>query len=122
MRLATDRFALWAPRVLALCVIAFLSLFALDAFEDRGSWVQVLTGFAIHLVPSMVLVLVLVLAWRRPWIGALMFAVAAFGYALSAGRAHLDWIAFISGPLLLTAALFLLSWIVARRERLRAAV
>lgn len=122
MTLATHRFASWAPRVFALCVIGFLSLFALDAFEEKGSLVRILTGFVIHLVPSMILVLVLVLAWRRPWIGALMFGMAALGYALSAGRAHLDWIAFISGPLLLTAVLFFLSWIVARRERLGAAV
>jgi uncharacterized membrane protein len=69
----------------------------------------------------MVLVVVLVLAWRRPWVGALMFGAAALGYALSTGRGHLDWIAVISGPLLLTAVLYLLSWILNRRRPAQAA-
>ena len=29
----------WAPRILALCFSAFISLFALDVFEkNRGGW------------------------------------------------------------------------------------
>jgi uncharacterized membrane protein len=50
-----------------------------------------------------------------------MFGGAALGYALSTGRGHLDWIAVISGPLLLTAVLYLLSWILDRRRPARAA-
>ena len=96
-------------------------MFALDVFEEGKGPVQILTELALHLVPAMVLVVALVFAWRRSWVGALMFGVAALGYAFWAGRAHLDWIAFISGPLLVTAVLFFLSWTIALRKQTPAA-
>jgi hypothetical protein len=121
MKLATDRLALWAPRILALLVIAFLSLFAADVFEEGGGLIHVLTALVIHLVPSIVLIVALFFAWRRPWAGALLFGLAALGYALTRGRGHLDWVAIIAGPLLLTAVLFFLSWIIALKKQSRAA-
>jgi hypothetical protein len=86
-------------------------VFALDALEDGKGLGEVLAAVALHLLPSFALIAVLVLAWRRPWVGAWLFGVAALGYAFATGRAHLDWIAFVSGPLLLTAGLYLVSWI-----------
>jgi hypothetical protein len=120
MKMATDRLALWAPRILALFMIALLSLFALDALEEGGGLIHVAAVLVMHLLPSIILIVALMLAWRRPWLGALLFGGAALGYAAWTGRDHLDWIAVISGPLLLTAALFLLSWIIGLRKQTRA--
>ena len=54
----------WAPRVLSVALIVFLSLFALDVFgEVQGFWNTVL-ALAIHLIPTLVLSVVLILAWR----------------------------------------------------------
>ncbi|MFN0009336.1 MAG: hypothetical protein ACKVXR_15640 [Planctomycetota bacterium] len=89
---------------------AFLGLFALDVFEHEEGLGQILVALAIHLIPSFVLVAAVLLAWRRPWVGACLFGAAALGYALMVGRTHLDWIALVSGPLLLTAVLYFLSW------------
>jgi len=102
-------------------VAAFLSLFALDAIEHGKGIGQVLLALAIHLIPSLVLVAVVLLAWRRPWVGACLFGAAALGYALMVGRTHLDWIAVISGPLLLTAVLYFLSWDRGHRRQAREA-
>lgn len=121
MRTAGDRRLLWFPRVLGILVAAFLSLFALDAFEHGEGIGQNLVAFAIHLIPSFVLVAVVLLAWRRPWVGACLFGAAALGYALMVGRTHLNWIAFISGPLLLTAVLYFLSWDRKHRRQARTA-
>ena len=92
----------------------FLSLFALDAFEGGKPLAVVLTDFAIHLVPAAVVLAIVALSWRRPWIGGVGFVLLGAAYA-TAVSFRLDWTLPISGPLLTAGALFLLSW---RRHRL----
>jgi len=100
---------LWLPRLLAVAVILFLSVFALDAFSSGTSFVQVLPDFLVHLAPSAIVAAVVVLSWHREWIGAVLFTALAAAYAVTA-REHLSWIAAISGPLLITGALYGWSW------------
>jgi hypothetical protein len=108
---------LWAPRIAGILVAAFLGLFALDAFEGR-TFVAALPAFAIHLVPSFLVLAVVAAAWKFEWIGAVAFLGLAVLYAVMV-RGRIDWIAVISGPLLLVAVLFLVSW--TRHAELRAA-
>ena len=106
---STARLLLWAPRVLGLAVAGFLSLFALDVFSEGGNLRGLLLGFVIHLIPTWILLATVVLAWRRPWIGGVVFVGLAAAYALTTlGRP--DWILVISGPLLLVGLLYFLSW------------
>lgn len=99
---------LWLPRISGILVAGFLALFALDAFNDT-SFVAALPEFAIHLIPSLLVLTVVAIAWRFEWIGAVAFVGLAALYATMA-RGRLDWIVAISGPLLVVAALFLASW------------
>ena len=108
---------LWAPRIAGILVAAFLGLFALDAFEGR-SFVAALPAFAIHLIPSMLVLAVVAAAWKFEWIGAVSFLALAVLYAVMV-HGRLDWIAAISGPLVIVAVLFLVSW--RRRGDLHAA-
>ena len=72
----------WAPRLLTIAFLAFLSLFALDVFgTGRGFW-WTLQAFLVHMIPMFVLAGVLALAWRWEWVGALVFGVAAAAYLL----------------------------------------
>jgi len=109
----------WSPRVLTILFALFLSLFALDVFEeDRGFWGTALALF-MHLIPTWIVLIVLALSWRCEWIGAVLFVALALIYAYFAvGRGHPEWTAIISGPLLLIAGLFLLNWLY--RKQLRA--
>ena len=86
----------------------FLGLFALDAFDGR-SFVDALPAFAIHLIPSLLVFAVVAIAWRLEWIGGVGFISLAVLYAV---RVHgrVDWVAVISGPLVIVGVLFLLSW------------
>jgi hypothetical protein len=106
---------LWAPRIAGILVAAFLGLFALDAFDGR-SFVAALPEFALHLVPSLLVLAVVAAAWKFEWIGAVAFFGLAVLYAVMV-RGRLDWIAVISGPLAIVAVLFLVSW--SRRGDLR---
>ncbi|MGC2635798.1 MAG: hypothetical protein WA294_01365 [Acidobacteriaceae bacterium] len=75
------------------------------------------------LIPALIMVAVLIVAWQWEWIGAGLFFLAALYYAWSwtVPPRHVHWapIAGISGPLLLMAILFLVSWI--ERSKMRAA-
>ena len=117
----------WTPRALSIVFIAFLSLFALDVFgEHLGLWRTVL-ALTMHLVPSLVLIAALVLAWRWEWIGAALYAAAGSLYVwwvVSMSRPvppamRLMWILTIAGPAFVIAGLFLANWL--KRGDLRAA-
>jgi len=108
MKKTSATLLLWAPRIAGIVVAAFLGLFALDAFEGR-SLVAALPAFAIHLLPSFLVLAVVAAAWKFEWIGAVAFLGLAVLYAVMV-RGRIDWIAGISGPLLLVAVLFLVSW------------
>jgi hypothetical protein len=110
-----DKAMLWAPRLLAVAVSLFLGVFSLDAFGSGTSFVQALPGFLIHLLPAAIVAAVVALAWHREWIGAVVFAAVAVAYAVAA-REHLSWIAAISGPLLITAALYGWNWMHRRAD------
>lgn len=83
---------IWVPRILMVLFIIFLTLFSFDVFEMEGSiWTKV-GAFVIHSVPSLVLAVVLVIAWRRPLIGGILVlaCVAAFA-VLSRIRSGTDF-------------------------------
>ncbi len=109
MTLTRTDWIVWTPRVLAILFACFVSLFALDVFVEGRPWTGILVALLIHLIPTYVLILVLVLAWRRPWIGALAYGALAVAYAILARR-HETWILVISVPLLVVAGLFYWSW------------
>lgn len=101
----------WSPRVLSIAFILFLSLFSLDVFEEYRGF-QAFLPFLIHLLPSLVLLLAVILSWKRDLIGAAVFLAFAVAYVLMVGfHRPWSWYAFISGPAALTGILFLLSWI-----------
>jgi hypothetical protein len=97
----------WAPRALSISFIVFLSLFALDVFQEGAGVWRTTLALLMHLIPSFVLVGALALAWRWEWIGAGLFGAAGTAYMAMAWR-HPSWIAIISGPQFVIAALFLL--------------
>ena len=112
MTTRTTRFAYWTPRLAGLMVSAFLAVFALDAFTN-DSFADGLREFAIHLIPAIVVGVLVTIAWRYERAGAAGFFLLAVGYAIAA-RGRLDWVAVISGPLVLVGILFLVS---ARHQR-----
>ncbi len=63
----------WAPRILGILAILFISMFALDAFQpDMTIWEQ-MRDFLMHLIPSFVLLAIFLLAWKRELIGGIIF-------------------------------------------------
>ncbi|MCV2231281.1 hypothetical protein N7548_00375 [Acholeplasma manati] len=66
----------WSPRVLSILFTLFLSMFSFDVFEMAAPWYELLLGFLIHNIPTLILAIVIFLAWKRPLIGSIVFAAA----------------------------------------------
>jgi MFS family permease len=120
MKTNLRRLLLWTPRVLGLLFAAFISIFALDVFDEHlGFWPTAL-ALVMHLIPTAILLVLVALAWRWPWIGAVAFpALGGFYIASFWGRFPWPTYLIIAGLLFLVGALFLLSWM--RRAELRPA-
>lgn len=109
----------WLPRLLCIGAILFVSMFALDAFEPGIPFGQQLTGFMIHLIPTYILLGLLAVAWRWPFIGGLLFAIVGivmspFVYTMNFHRTHsvgasLVIILMITVPFIICGLLFIWS-------------
>ena len=114
-----QKFFHWAPRVLCILAILFVSMFALDAFEGSHSIWEKLGHFFLHLIPSFILLLVFLMANKWETLGGILFTLIglAFGPVLfihnyrmndSVGMS-LVAVAALAGPFLITGILFLIS-------------
>jgi hypothetical protein len=101
----------WAPRLAAILIIFFVSLFSLDVFELEGTPLELLGAFLIHSLPSIILILLLVVAWRRPVVGFIAFLLAGLLFLpfVIIGP-NLGHFLLFSGPLLLISGLFYADW------------
>ena len=104
MTATSARILLWLPRILGIAVALFLGVFALDAFSGQRL-AEAVPDFAKHLLPALIVLGVVAVAWRYPAFGGVAFIGFALFYAISVRR--LDWIAVIAGPLLTVGLLFL---------------
>lgn len=73
-----DKLFYWLPRLLCIVAILFISMFALDAFDNRLTIWQQIGSFLIHLIPSYVLIIALIIAWRWELIGGIIFTSIGF--------------------------------------------
>lgn len=115
----TPRLLFWTPRILCLLFAGFISMFALDVFqENRGFW-NTTIALLMHLILTGLLLILLAFSWRWEWIGALFFpALGAFYIIAFWGRFPWQTYLIMVGPLVLVGVLFLLGWL--RRAELHA--
>ena len=102
----------WAPRAAAILIIFFISLFSLDVFEIEATPLELLGGFLIHNIPSIVMIVLLILAWKRPAIGFVAFLISAILFTIFFVRdieALPNLLLFVF-PILLVACLFYIDW------------
>lgn len=107
-----DKVFFWLPRMLGIAFVIFISLFALDVFGEGYAWYEALLAFFIHLVPTYISIVILMIAWKWPRVGALAYFGAGLFYIFF--MTDVDWLAImlISGPLFLTGIFFILSYYV----------
>ncbi len=110
----------WTPRILGLVIALFTGIFALDVFGQGTPFWRTILGFFMHLlVPTLLLLAGVIIAWRRPLVGAVIFLGWAIFYLISAwGRFDISAYLLISGIPALVGALFLADWLIRRRKAL----
>jgi len=102
----------WAPRSAAILIIFFFSLFSLDVFEIEATFIELLGGFLIHNIPSIGMIVLLILAWKRPAFGFVAFLATAVLFAFFFVRdiyALPNLVLFVL-PMLQIAFLFYADW------------
>jgi hypothetical protein len=62
-----------------------------------------------HLIPPMIVLTALVIAWRWEPVGGVLFIALGISYVVTTWK-HLDWCLVISRPLFLIGGLFLTAW------------
>jgi hypothetical protein len=101
----------WTPRVLSIFVILLLLVFSLDVF-DGGPLHLVLLGFLIHNIPTVILIGLTILSWKKPLFGAISFMflglVFIFFMVINQGQDSLYPILMIGLPLMIIGLLFLI--------------
>lgn len=107
----------WVPRILTILAILFVSVFALDSFSPDLTPGQQILGFLIHLIPSFILTIVLVVAWKYKFTGGIIFvalgiSLSMFLFLVNYGRNQDLWItlgimASISLPFVISGMLFI---------------
>jgi hypothetical protein len=102
----------WAPRIAAILIILFISLFSLDVFEMEASPLELLGGFLIHNIPSIAMLALLAFAWKRPAVGFVAFLVAGalFAFLFVREAESLPNLLIFVFPILLIAGLFFADW------------
>lgn len=79
----SNGFIHWAPRILCIFMILFISMFALDAFAPNLTIWQQLGGFFLHLIPSYILIAALIFAWKREQAGGWIFIIFGIGFSIA---------------------------------------
>ena len=110
------KFLYWTPRILSILFILFLSLFALDIFDmNLGFW-GTIVGLFMHLIPSFILIILLVVAWKYEWVGGIAFILAGILYIIlllinpQLEWYMLSWSLTIAGPAFIVGILWILNW------------
>ena len=119
MNKALRSFLFWTPRVLGILFILFISLFALDVFEEGLDFWGTLLALLMHLLPSIVMTIALVIGWRWEWVGTLGYSAFAIWYIVFASGREMPWgvITMMTGIPMLIGILFLVGWVY--REKIR---
>ena len=117
----------WIARICCIVAILFVSMFALDSFEE-GTLLQKLAAFGMHMIPSFVLALVLLLAWKYELTGGIIFiligiGMAPFIYNPNFDRAQsiavgLQVLAMINLPFVIIGGLFIYSYYLLKIRRM----
>ena len=113
------RIIYWIPRILCILAILFVITFALDSFSPGMSFWRQAGSLLLHLVPSLVLIIFLIVAWKRELIGGVIFLITGLGfmplvYMMNFQMNHsvmmsLGVILMVNFPFILAGILFIIS-------------
>ncbi|MFH1188528.1 MAG: hypothetical protein V1652_01635 [bacterium] len=117
-----NQFIYWTPRILSLLFIGFLALMSLDVFDMHLGFLQTLGALFMHNIPALILLVIVLAAWKYEIIGGIAFILAGLLYVVMVfsgsvpWQIAISWSLIIAGPAFLIGALFLVGWFKKRRR------
>ena len=116
----------WLPRILCILAILFISMFAMDSFSPDCTLWQNIMAFVIHLVPSIILIALLIVAWKWELIGGVIFTIIGLGMSpfiyshnfrmdQSAGKG-LVAVLLVTMPFIIVGILFIVSHFMKKKQ------
>lgn len=120
MRISFNTFKfIWIPRILMILFIGLFILFSLDAFGGSEPIINKLMAFFIHLMPSFLLLLFLVISWERPKLAGILFVILGIVFTFYYDT-YEDPISFLTVSLIpiLAGVLFFIPFILRRRREI----
>lgn len=115
MKRGIARFAYWAPRIITIILILFLIFLNWDVFSKGTDFWSTTELFITHNIPALVLLVILVFAWRYEFIGGIAFILAGLFYIVFIVKNTGDWYTsltqalMISGPAFFIGILFFMN-------------
>jgi len=103
----------WTPRIAGIILAAFIASFSFDVFSSREYTLEILVGFLIHSIPSIVIGIIVFLSWKNDQIGfwAFLFISLIFTTViLKNPEMILGYILLFIGPMICTSILYWLGW------------
>jgi len=98
----------WILRILLILVILLFALFSLDVFEEgKGFW-ETLADFLGHNIPSFVMIVILMIAWRNELVGGIILILGVIGFGIFL-HFKIDHVTNMLGIPLLIGALFVVN-------------
>lgn len=104
-----------AARIAGLLFALFISIFALDVFEEELGFWKTIAALGIHLIPSFFILLVILISWKYEWLGALVFFLLGVMYIFTRQADPIAYV-LIAGPMILIGILFAWSWYQQRKS------
>lgn len=107
----SDSIIHWSARVLGIAFALFISIFAMDVFSANDDFRDTLPALYLHLIPALIVMLFVIISWKRELIGGIFFTLLGILYIiLEWGK--FDWPAYvlIAGPMLILGILYFVGW------------
>ncbi|MCX6708956.1 MAG: hypothetical protein NTW67_04915 [Candidatus Woesearchaeota archaeon] len=116
-----NRFVYWLPRILAILFLLYLAMFSLDIFDANYDFWGTVLGLFMHNIPVLVLLIVLIIAWKYELVGGIVFILAGLLYIIMTIHRvvwyiALSWSLTIAGPAFIIGILFFLNWYLKRKR------
>ncbi len=126
----------WVARILCILAIAFISLFSAEAVEGKVGLGRQIVGFltAPPFLMAVLLIVILIIAWKRELVGGILIALiglatALYAYIFNVSKSRqmgspdpraLNIVVLISLPFIIVGVLFIISDFLHRPKRLTA--
>jgi len=114
-----NKWIYWLPRIISTLFILFLAMFSLDVFGNGYNFFETVFRLLIHNLPSIILTIILIIAWKHELVGAIGFVLGGLFYITiliinaiinSFEWYMVSWSLIIAGPAFLIGILFFINW------------